>query len=91
MCAEGPIRDHDDHPRRAGCENLGMSDPFDVVAWTQFNRRYAWPIDLEVVGFHFQCMDARTVCVNTQREFVGECGLHGDIEIKGPAGSPMIP
>jgi len=66
-----------------------MSDQFDVVARMQFNRRCVRPIDLEVVGFYFQRMDARTVCVNTQREFVAECRFHRDIEIKGSASAQV--
>src|SRR5258708_29276186 len=87
MCAEGAIRDHDDYPRRAGCKNMGMADQFGVVAWTQLNRLGARLLEFEVVGFHFQSMDARTFCVDTQREVVGVRRFHGDSEIKGPAGA----
>ena len=85
MCAEGAIRDHDDYPGRAGCKNMGMSDEFGVVAWTQLNRLHARLMEFEVVCFHFKCMDARTFCVDTQREFIGVRRLNGHIEIKGPA------
>jgi hypothetical protein len=65
MCALGAIRDHDDYPRRAGCKNVGLSDQFGVVAWTQVNRLSARLMEFKVMGLQFQRMDAPSAWMRT--------------------------